>query len=61
MKRWTSSIKGESVCNWIKVKSGLRLSMSVHGDKLRGSSWEQSSLMVGETLLGGFRLSLTEV
>lgn len=53
-------MKGEGVCNWIKVKSGLRLSMSVYGDKLRGSSWEQSSLMVGEILLAGFRSSLTE-
>lgn len=54
-------MEGEGGCNWIKVKSGLLLSMSVSGDKLRGSSWEQSSLMVGKILLAGFRSSLTEV
>lgn len=61
MKRWTSSIGDEGVSNWIKAKSGLRLSMLVSGEKSRGSSWEPSSLMVSDIWFVGARSSLTEL
>lgn len=47
--------------NWIKVKSGLPLSMSVPGEKSRGSSWELSSLMVSNISFVDARFSLTEL